>query len=180
MSNNRSLFIPGEYYHIYNHAVGYDNLFTEERNYQFFIEKFKKHALPVFRCYAYVLMPNHFHFFVSVRTETELLFHAGDKIDPNEVITFSYHVSQQWSNFLNAYAKAFNKANHRAGALFRQSTPRKILNGNDHITALINYIHFNPVKHGFTRNSEDWKHSSIHELINLQESTFLERDWIIE
>lgn len=30
----------------------------------------------------------------------------------------------------------------------------------------INYIHYNPVKHGYVHSPVDWKHSSIHKYIN--------------
>ena len=30
----------------------------------------------------------------------------------------------------------------------------------------VDYIHYNPVKHGYVNNPIDWKHSSIHRLVN--------------
>ena len=34
-------------YHIYNQANGNENLFREERNYPFFLERYKTHLQPV-------------------------------------------------------------------------------------------------------------------------------------
>ena len=31
-----------------------------------------------------------------------------------------------------------------------------------HLTALVNYVHFNPVKHGHARDMDDWPHSTWH------------------
>ena len=30
----------------------------------------------------------------------------------------------------------------------------------------INYIHYNPIKHGYVNNATDWPHSTIHDYIN--------------
>ena len=53
---------PQYYYHIYNHAVGFDNLFNSDKNYTYFLNKLKQHILPIGELHVYCLMPNHFHF----------------------------------------------------------------------------------------------------------------------
>ena len=37
---------PGSFYHIFNHANGRENLFVEEKNYNFFLEKTAFHVMP--------------------------------------------------------------------------------------------------------------------------------------
>ena len=64
--------VPRETYHLYNHANGKENLFVEEKNYHFFLNKLSEHILPVCKIYAYCLMPNHFHLLIQVRTAEEL------------------------------------------------------------------------------------------------------------
>jgi hypothetical protein len=98
-------------------------------------------------------MPNHFHFLLRFS-------HLQEEPD------FAKTVSKRLSDFLNSYAKAFNKMYLRKGALFRQSTPRKILKDNHSISSLIHYIHLNPVKHGFTEYPEQWVHSSYNQILN--------------
>ncbi len=53
---------PGNFYHLYNHANGNENIFLEERNYFFFLQQMNTHILPVSRIYAYSLMPTIFTF----------------------------------------------------------------------------------------------------------------------
>lgn len=60
------------HYHIYNHANGRDVLFTEERNYHFFLEKYQKHINPIAETIAWCLMPNHFHVLVRIRSKQEI------------------------------------------------------------------------------------------------------------
>jgi putative transposase len=50
-------------------------------------------------------------------------------------------------------------------------TPSKIHKIYEHH---VNYIHFNPVKHGYVPNPSDWKYSSIHRFIK---QGILRRDW---
>lgn len=53
------LLESGYYYHIYNHANGNKNLFLEEDNYIFFLNKYYKFIDPIADTFAYCLMPNH-------------------------------------------------------------------------------------------------------------------------
>lgn len=166
MPNNRAKFLPDTFYHLYNHAVGSDILFKEERNYFYFLNKYEKYFLPACDTYAYCLMPNHFHFLIKFKSDEG----AGD---------FSMSISKRLSDFLNSYAKSFNTAYKRSGALFRQSTPRKIVSDNQSISTLIHYIHLNPVKHGFVSTPEEWKYSSYQSFIN-NEPTFVDKQFVLD
>jgi len=66
------MLAPEDVYHIYNCANGTENLFREERNYHFFLEKYFKYAHPIAETFAYCLMPNHFHIMVRIRSEEDL------------------------------------------------------------------------------------------------------------
>jgi putative transposase len=67
MGFNRILLEPGEIYHLYNHAVGDDNLFRQEENYHYFLQKYAELLTPIFDTYAYCLLPNHFHLLIHVK-----------------------------------------------------------------------------------------------------------------
>ncbi|MBC8343834.1 MAG: transposase [Bacteroidetes bacterium] len=60
------------YYHIFNHANGPENLFVEEKNYIFFLDKYKLYITPLVHTIAYCLMPNHFHMLIRVKTLKEI------------------------------------------------------------------------------------------------------------
>lgn len=62
-----------KYYHIYNHANGFENVFRCNENYLFFIQKYRFHLLPFIDTYAYCLMPNHFHLLIRVKSREEML-----------------------------------------------------------------------------------------------------------
>lgn len=59
----------GNYCHIYNRGIDSCNLFTEPDNYEYFLSLYDKYISPVADTYAWVLMPNHFHFLVRLKEE---------------------------------------------------------------------------------------------------------------
>src|SRR5690554_1983272 len=67
------MLILEKYYHIYNHANGNENLFREQKNYEYFLEKYKQHINPIAETIAWCLMPNHFHLLVKIKTEEEIV-----------------------------------------------------------------------------------------------------------
>lgn len=160
------------YYHIYNHANGDDNLFREQKNYPFFLEKYHKHIDPIAETIAWCLMPNHFHLLVKIRSEEKIIsssttttsstflkFKTLEKFEEEE--EKSKFLSKQFSNFFSSYSQAFNKVYNRRGSLFIKNFKRKEITNDDYLRNLILYIHLNPVKHGFTKTINDWVHTSF-------------------
>src|SRR4051812_38109402 len=109
-------------YHLFTDAAGNDNVFADSGDYLDFLGKLGQHVSPVCQTYAYCLMPNHFHFLIKVREEDEVLsFYRTlkkGKIRKESRPDLSKVTMQQFSNFFNAYAKAFNVKYNRRGALF--------------------------------------------------------------
>ena len=166
-------FDSGKYYHIMNHAVGNENLFRTAENYRYFLEKYQFYTSSVWNTYAYCLMPNHFHLLVRVHDTDTITAHTKYKGDEHKV------VMQCLSNWLNSYAKAYNKMFERRGALFLDFTKRIEIDTETYFTTAINYIHQNPVNHGFCRSPSDWTHSSYHSFLS-EKQTRLKRTEVLE
>jgi putative transposase len=158
---------PGGYYHIYNRGINGENLFREERNYQYFINLYRKHISPVAKTIAYCLLRNHFHILLQIRegmkTESDL---------PSD------SVSHAFNNFFVAYAKGFNKTYERTGALFQHHFHRIPVTSDRYLIGLVQYIHTNPIKHGFVKDIHDWPFSSFHawSMHDLEASKMLSRN----
>jgi REP-associated tyrosine transposase len=175
---------PDRYYHIYNHAVGVENLFRSDKNYILFLEGLKKHIYPVADLFCYCLMKNHFHFVVRFRSHDEIaqLMNKMDlKLNLNKIIIRSSEevvlfLSQQFSNYFNSYARVLNKENFRRGALFERAFHRKNVMTEDYLRKLIRYIHQNPVNDGFTNRMEAWKYSSYNSIVSISPSLVARRD----
>lgn len=152
------------YYHIYNHANGDDNLFREEKNYDFFLKKYHRHIDPIADTVAWCLMKTHFHLLVKIKDgETlRLINRPGfENLDGLDEKSASNLLSRQFSNFFNSYTKAFNKVYLRRGSLFIKNFKRKEIRTAEYLSSCILYIHLNPVKHGFVCDLNHWTHSSF-------------------
>jgi REP element-mobilizing transposase RayT len=182
MGNLRIPFQPATIFHVYNHGNGGDNIFRTEDNYHYFLKKYSDYINPIAHTFAYCLLPNHFHFMVRMKEEKELLDYFKsiypDK-DPQGFENLGRLISQRFSNFLNAYTKAFNKVFQRRGSLFLDNINRKPVEHLPYYKKLIHYIHYNPVHHGFVNHPEDWPHSSYHAMLT-EKQTRLERTLVVQ
>jgi len=128
--------VPGTFFHIYNRGNNRENIFHEERNYEYFLKLYANHIIPIADTFSYCLLKNHFHFLVRIKEDLPELQSPTD-------------LSQPFSNFFNAYARAFNRAYGRAGVLFQRPFGRIPVTADSHLIRLVAYIHQNPQKHGF-------------------------------
>ncbi|MFW5645126.1 MAG: transposase [Bacteroidota bacterium] len=160
------------YYHIHNRGINSCNLFRENENYEHFLRLFNRYIIPVAKCFAWVLMGNHFHFFVRINKEKDILNYQ--EIARLSKMRANDRVYQQFSNLFNAYTKAFNKRYDRTGSLFEHPFRRKKVENRIYFQQLVLYIHMNPVNHGFRDHPLEYPWSSFHEFIS-QKSTNLDK-----
>ena len=90
----------------------------------------------------------------------------------------SKYISDQFSNFFNAYAKTINKAYGRTGSLFQHPFGRVPITTDRQFWNVIAYIHQNPQKHGFVKDFRDWKYSS-YGIILSDKRTIVNRDEVM-
>lgn len=146
-------FLPNKIYHIYHRGINGEDIFKEEKNYQYFLTKFAQYVNPIASIYAYCLLRNHFHFLLQFKDIEDLPKQENKPIDK--------FLSQQFSNFLNGYAQSINKAYNRHGKLYSGSLKRKLVENEPYFLRLLAYIHLNPVNHGFCATPDDYKYSSF-------------------
>jgi len=158
----------GDYYHIYNRGNNKENIFLSDDNYIYFLKLLTKYILPISEIYSYCLLPNHFHIILKLKNNHEL---------PIEFKNGTKKIHQPFSNFFNAYTKAFNLKHNRTGSLFQKHLKRKLIDSTDYLTKLIIYINTNPSHHNIADYST-YKHSSFQALIS-DNSTSIDRDFVI-
>ena len=175
----------GVTYHIYNRGINGENVFVEDRNYRFFLERYARYIEPVAFTYAYCLLKNHFHLLIRTKTPEEQRqtlkvsmgasansevsavsgsFGAGSSPQTFRVL----EPSQQFANLFNSYAKAFNKTYGRTGSLFEHPFHRIAVTTDAYFARLITYVHQNPQLHGFVDDFRDWPFSSYHAMLSEQ------------
>lgn len=135
--------LPDQYFHIYNRGNNGEDIFLEEKNYQYFLYLISKHLLPVCNILAYCMLKNHFHLVIKTKEkQTEK------------------NISKAFSNLFNAYAKAINKAYNRTGSLFQNRFKRILITNENYLRNLIIYLHLNPENHNMVSDFRNYKYSS--------------------
>lgn len=165
----------GNYYHIYNRGIDSCNLFRETDNYEYFLSLFDKYISPVADTFAWVLMPNHFHFLVRLKQEGEVELPVTPDRVQNPV---RGNASLQFSKLFNSYAQAFNKRTGRHGSLFERPFKRKLIDSEEYLRQVILYIHNNPVHHGFCSHPMEYPWSSYLTCVSIK-PTKLQREQVI-
>jgi len=178
MKNYYPPLIPNTRYHIFNRGNNRENVFLKHENYGYFLGKYAKYMSPVLDTYAYCLLPNHFHLAARVKTWEEIVVAAaesdlpgfknlaglGPSIDTNKYV--AKMVSEQFRLCFMSYAKAINKQEDRVGSLFQKNFKRLIVDSQDYMNHLIQYIHANPQLHCIWDDYKEWPYSSFASLLS--------------
>jgi REP element-mobilizing transposase RayT len=147
-------FYKDQFYHLYNRSINNEVLFSSDRNYIFFLDKYRK-LENYLDTLAFCLMPTHFHFLARIKSDNQ------DQI------------RRAIGDLLSGYSKAINKERKRRGSLFQQHTKSKQIKSEKHLIALLHYIHQNPLHAGMVTKLEDWKYSSYRTYIKPVRSSIL-------
>lgn len=168
----------GGYYHIYNRGINGCNLFYKNENYEYFLHLYDKYISPVANTFAWVLMRNHFHLLVRIKSVEELNLQGFENLEGLKG-TNRTRVNQQFSNLFNAYTKAINKRYHRTGSLFEHPFQRIPVKSNDQFKYLVYYIHHNPIHHEFCDHFLDYPWSSYLTIVS-PKTTKLKRSEVLK
>ena len=133
------------YYHIYNRGIDGTVIFKNDENKSYFLKLFGKYISPCADVFAFCLMDNHFHFLLKINSEND-------------------ETTKAFSNFFNAYAKAFNKYSGRTGSLFEKHFKRKKIVKEAYFKNTLIYIHKNPCE--INRDYQTYLFSSYAHYLN--------------
>jgi putative transposase len=87
MKKNIELLEPMRVYHIYNRGINGENIFKEERNYKYFLQKYAQYIEPIADTFAYCLLKNHFHIAIRTKSEAEIVeFYLKRKTNKSNVV----------------------------------------------------------------------------------------------
>ncbi len=149
-------FLHNNVYHVYNQGNNQQQLFYTEDDYKRFLKLFSSYVLPYADVLAWCLIPNHYHFMLSVKENCV-------QVKQGNIILDS--VSNGFRNLSAAYAHAYNKAHQKSGSVFRPKTKSKNLTDDQTAMSYLNcfyYIHQNAWRHGIVSHVALWKYSSYH------------------
>jgi putative transposase len=107
--------------------------------------------------FAHVILPNHYHLLVHATNIAELKSAIG---------RFHGHTSRQWNLEENTPGRQ----------IFHGSAETK-MKSERHFYATLNYIHHNPVKHGYVQCWQDWPWSSARDYLKSTGKTVASQNW---
>lgn len=179
--NNLIPLRSGMTYHILNQGNNGENLFKINRNYLFFLKRYRRYIAPIADTFAWCLMPNHFHILVRFKEYSALhqalpkRFKAppSDLASPDDLQTLEHlaydavvskWLSRQFADAFSGYTLAINNEQQpkRKGKLFSLPFNRVLVSDDAYFEWLIIYIHRNPIHHGFCKSFDSWPYSSYH------------------
>ncbi len=159
MRSRKEDFIENSIFHIYNHSVAETDLFRDDDDYSYLLNKFKENYHPEeIEIYSYCLMPNHFHFCLKQNSEIPL-----------------YKI---FNKFLTSYAMHFNAKYKRKGKLFASKLQHSLITNDNYLIQLCKYIHYNPVKAGIVSRAEEWSFSKYCNYVGRKEDNLFSIDLI--
>ena len=155
MTDYRRIYIPGAiWFFTVNLAERKGNQLLLEH-----IEKLRESFIKVskdhpFKIIAIVVLPDHLHCLLSLP--------EGDS-------DFSTRWGLIKANFSRSIAKGEKVSNSRSKRSERGIWQRRfwehLIRDEKDLSAHLDYIHWNPVKHGLTKNAADWKYSSFQRFV---------------
>lgn len=165
ISNNKryarsKFYSQNTIYHIYNRGNDKQNIFLDELDYKFYINRLirclKQHHISLI---CYVLMPNHIH--LVVKQESEV---------PVYKLISSLHTS---------YSMYFNKKYKHIGHLFQDRFKQVIVETDEQMLYLTKYVHLNPVYAGLVKHPNEYVWSSYHEFVGILPLPICQRELVI-
>jgi putative transposase len=138
--------IPDSLYHIYNRGNNKQVIFPQERNYSYFLDKAQHELKSEINFLAYCLMPNHFHFLITTKTEYN-----------------SLKFTNALRTLLSSYTRAINKQEKTTGSLFQQNTKSILVDSESYASTCFHYIHQNPLRAGLVKKIETWPYHSFNQ-----------------
>jgi putative transposase len=140
MSRPLRIQFSGAVYHVMNRGTARQATFVKDDDYQMFLNTLADaNKLWGVEVYAYSLMTNHYH--VCLRTPKGNLSRVMRHID-------------------GLYTQRFNRRHRRGGSLFRGRYKAILVDADEYLSAVVRYIHLNPVDAGIVKAPEAYRWSS--------------------
>ena len=142
---------PGAFYHIMSRGSDRLNIFNDTLDYQdFLLVFFDTINRYNWTCYAYCLMPNHYHLLIK---------------------THEANLSLGMRQLNGVYTQNYNIRYKRIGHLFQGRFKSILVEEEKYKYELIRYIALNPLRANIAQKIEDWEWNSVLEILGKANKT---------
>ncbi len=152
---------PGAVYHITARGNAKQGIFLGDRDYRSFFSIFADVSAECdWRCYAYCLMPNHYHL----------------------VLTTPTGVLSRGMKLLNAvYAQRFHRRHDSAGHVFQGRFKSMLVDKEPYLLEVCRYVVLNPVRARLVEKCEEWPWSSYRATLGIDpKPSFLDSHLLLD
>jgi len=153
------IHFPGACYHITTRGNNRDQTFFEANDYLRYLKRLSQTKEAVkFKLFAYCLMPNHAHLLIEVNKTP---------------------ISKIMQSIQTGYTMYFNKKYHHTGHVFHGRYHYFLVDKDNYLLSLIQYIHLNPIRANLVKNPGDYVWSSYLDIVNQNKSSFVDIEEIL-
>jgi REP element-mobilizing transposase RayT len=154
---------PGALHHIMARGIERRKVFRNNADRDDFLERLERILIETSTpCYAWVLIPNHFH----------LLLRTG-----------AVPIATVMRRLLSGYAQSFNRRHRRHGHLFQNRYKSILCQEDTYLLELVRYIHLNPLRAGLVpdyRRLKTYRYCGYGALIGIHKVVFQHTDTVLK
>jgi len=151
--NNEQVFFRNNFYHIIITALNKRDIFIENidllraafRNSKKYFE---------YKIIAICVLPNHVHMIIKPRLIDEY---------PKIITTIKYYFSRNYN--VEQDSLSDNQTTRGERGVFEHKFSEYPVENKKDLINQVNYIYYNPVKHGLVKKVKDWQYSSFNRLV---------------
>lgn len=109
-----------------------------------------------FEIIAACVLPNHVHMIIQPEKIEEY---------PKIISSIKHCFSRNVRQICPTYDIAYGYSNKREKGIFQRRYFEHTIKDENDLSKHLDYIHYNPVKHGCAKTAKEWKYSSFHKFV---------------
>jgi len=111
-----------------------------------------------FDIFSIVIIPNHIHMIIK----------------PEKINEYPKIIGQIKKNFTQKSGIEYEKNNNRESNIWQRRYWEHTIQDENDLYRHLDYIHFNPIKHGYVNCAKDWEYSSFSKFVKMG---YYEQNW---
>lgn len=172
-------FFYQSHYHIVFKSIDGLLLLNKPSDYNLFLQRFLNFLQPFLDIWAFILLQNHVHLIIHVKTEKNIKEYLAKLPVPlqtkamQKLMVSDKHaalidelIERQFNSFMVSYVNSINNQTGKQGGFFQKPFKRILIADESHLQQAIIYVHANAQKHGLVKDFRSFQHCSYNSIIS--------------